>query len=388
MIRDQLLAILNAETDTVFLLDQIRQAAGRHGHRVYPVLLGILTSLELGEQEAQAHWQGIVGNWQELRTRQGRDISLQTALCDYLSSHRRLPRVPKIIDAQTYEETLQNAYFDKLTGLHNRRYIDTVLERELALAKRHGNELSLLFFDIDNFKEINDNHGHGVGDLYLQLVADIIRTTKRTEDIACRYGGEEMLLILPNSSDQEALSLGLRVLTRVEHTPLDHLGLHISTTISAGLATYPRHGETAAELLESCDAALYRAKGAGKNTILSSSNDKRRCLRVGLPIPIMIRGFGFDNDRAIAAQGLDISLGGFRFQTDARLEKGSRIEVLVPLLEQKPLLLIGEVVRVENSPQGSEIGAELCFRRMDKLCQRVISALIAGLAGDSNPRSG
>lgn len=377
MIRNQLLAILDTLTDTPTLLEQIRQMAENHGRPVYTELLGILTSLDLGEHEALFHWQGIVANWRELQARQGREIGLPTAICDYFGSRRRLLKIPKIIDSQVFEETVRNAFFDKLTGLHNRRYIDAVLERELALAKRHGSELSLLFFDIDNFKEINDTYGHGIGDLYLQLVADIISSAKRKEDIACRYGGEEMMLILPNSSGQEALALGRRVLNRVEQASLDHMGHRISTTISAGLASCPRHGETAAELLESCDAALYRAKGAGKNTIATISSDQRRCFRVGLSLPILVRGLGFQSDQAIAAQGLDISLGGFRFQTDANLEKGCRIEVLIPLLEEEPLLLIGEVVRVIESPQGSEVGAELCFKRMDKLCQRAISMLIA-----------
>lgn len=386
--RNELLAILDTGLDTSTLLEQIQRLADRQGRYVYAELLGILTSLDLGEHEALVHWQAVVANWRELEAKQGRAIGLATAICDHFGSSQRLLKIPKIVDSQVYEETLREAYFDKLTGLHNRRYIDGILERELALAKRHGNELSLLFFDIDNFKEINDTHGHAVGDLYLQLVADVISSTKRKEDIACRYGGEELLLILPSTGGGEALMLGRRVLAGVEHTPLDHQSNRVSTTLSAGLATYPGNGETAAELLEGCDAALYRAKGAGKNTIATSGSDQRRCLRVGLSLPILVRGLGFEGDQAITAQGLDISLGGFRFQTDASLDKGARIEVLIPLLEEEPLLLIGEVVRLIESPQGSEVGAEHCFKRMDKLSQRAISLLIAERTGEANPPLG
>jgi len=375
-IRDQLLAILDSGRDAESLPDQVQQLVERHGAQVYPVLLEVLTALVLEEQDASTHWQGIVDNWLELQAKLGRDISLQTSVCDYFSSIHGPLKAPRVIDTQSYEATVQYAYFDKLTGLYNRRYIDEVLERELALSKRHGSELSLLFFDIDNFKEINDTHGHQVGDLYLQLVADIICNAKRMEDIAGRFGGEEMMLILPRTSGQEALSLGRRILKRVENAALKHLGRRITTTISAGLATYPRFGETAEELLQSCDAALYRAKGAGKNTISFATIDKRRSLRVGLSLPIKIRSFGFNGSRPIAAFGQDISLGGFRFQTEERLEMGSCIEVLFQLPEQDSLMLIGEVVRVEDSPRGSNVGAELCFKRMDKLCQRAISTYI------------
>ncbi|MBU0500784.1 MAG: diguanylate cyclase [Gammaproteobacteria bacterium] len=389
-IRDHLLAILNAEEDTGSRIHRLQQAAKRYGARLFPELLGILTSLELEEQEALRHWEGIVGAWQGLEQQLGRDISLQTAVCDYFSTNSGPLKAPKIIDTGLYETTMQNAYLDKLTGLYNRRFIDEVMGRELALAKRHASELSLLFFDIDNFKEINDTYGHGVGDLYLQLVADIISNTKRMEDIACRYGGEEMLLILPSASGQDALNLGRRILKRVEKAALNYLGHRISTTISAGLATYPRYGETADELLQSCDAALYRAKGSGKNTIAYATIDKRRGLRVDVSLPVMVRRFGFDGEQDISAFGQDISLSGFSFQTDTRLPMGSFVEVLFPLPEQDALTLIGEIVRVDDSIprsvkgasmhhpsfQGLDVGAELCFKRMDKLCQRAITSYI------------
>lgn len=379
-IRDLLLSILNSETDTGTIIHRVQQMAERHGARVFPELLGILTSLELEEQAALAHWQGIVGVWQKLEQQLGRDISLQTAVCDFFSANPGPLKSPKIIDTALYETTVQNAYLDKLTGLYNRRYIDEVMGRELALAKRHASELSLLFFDIDNFKDINDTYGHGVGDLYLQLVADIICNTKRLEDIACRYGGEEMLLILPSTSGQDALSLGRRILKRVEKAALSYLGHRISTTVSAGLATYPRFGETADELLQSCDAALYRAKGSGKNTIAYATLDKRRGLRVDVSMPIMVKSFGFDGEREISAFGQDISLSGFSFQTDTRLTMGSFIEVLFPLPEHEALTLVGEIVRVNDSDHGLDVGAELCFRRMDKQCQRAISSFIAEYA--------
>jgi len=274
--------------------------------------------------------------------------------------------------------TVLNTYIDKLTGLFNRRYSDEILVQEIALANRHKQDFSLIFFDIDHFKEINDAYGHDAGDLFLQKIADIITENKRIEDIACRFGGEELLLFLRDTDASQALVLGSRILKQVSDFVLDYKGKRISTTISGGLATYPLHGETADELLKSGDTALYQAKGAGRNTISFSSIDKRRCLRVGLSVPIMMKEFSFSNEKAIEAQAQDISLGGFSFQTDSELQKGMKIQVEFQMPERKPLLLLADIVRIEKTTQGdNNVGAALCFKQMDKSCQNTISTYVA-----------
>lgn len=377
-VKDELLAILDSGNDTGALIDQVQQAVRHYGTPVYPELLGILTSLELEKLEAFAHWRRIVENWRDLEDKLGRDVSLQTAACDYFSSLQGALKAPRVND-HIYEKSVRDAYLDKLTGLYNRQYSDEILARELALAKRHSHELSLLLLDIDDFKGINGGFGRGVGDLYLQLVSGIIHNSKRVEDIACRYGGEEILLILPNTGGQEAMTLGRRILGRVENATLNYLGKPVVATLSAGLATYPRYGETAAELLQSCDTALRRAKGNGKNALAAAEADKRHCPRVSISQPIRVRSFGrINGNEAISALCRDISLGGFSFRSDTRLEKGSLVEVQFPLPHQDPVTLIGEVVRVDDAPHGTEVGAELCFKRMDKSCQRAISNYIAG----------
>lgn len=374
-----LIEILTQTDDTHVVIDLFQNMVDKQGTHVYSQILNTLTSLELNEQDAKKHWEQIVRNWQDLSEQLGRKIGLQTAVCDYFTSIHNTLKSPKIIDIRLYEKTVLNTYVDNLTGLYNRRYADEILNLEVAYAKRHNLDLSLLFFDIDNFKDVNDTFGHDAGDLFLHRVADIINKTKRVEDIACRFGGEEMLLILRETDGISALIIGQRILKKVADLKLEYQDQTISTTISAGLASYPLHGETSRELLISADAALYQAKGAGKNAITCSSIDKRRSLRVDLSVPIMMKEFSFTDENKMQVNANNISLGGFSFQTNSQLQLGMKIQVELLMPEQKPLQLIANIVRIDEISQGnSNIGAELCFKQMNKSCHNTIAAYVSG----------
>ena len=156
---------------------------------------------------------------------------------------------------------------DDLTGLYNRRFLDDALERELARAGRSGSRLSVLMFDVDFFKRFNDEHGHDQGDRVLQAIAASTRATLRGSDLACRYGGEEFLVILPETDAGEAALVAERLRGAVAETDVDGL----TVTISVGVATWPsariRDGDT---LVSSADAALYAAKNAGRNQVMAA----------------------------------------------------------------------------------------------------------------------
>jgi len=379
MLRKHLVDILTQNDDTQTLINLFQNVIDEKGSDVYGQILNILTSLELDKQEAKKHWEEIILNWQMLSKQLERRVGLQTAVCDYFSSIHGTLKSPKIIDIRLYEMTVMNSYIDKLTGLYNRRYSDEILEQEIAHAKRHNQDFTLIFFDIDHFKDINDTYGHDAGDLFLRKVADIITDNKRVEDIACRFGGEEVLLFLRDTGGHDALVIGNRILKQVENLILNYNGQSISTTISGGMATYPLHGESVDELLKSGDTALYRAKGAGRNTILFSNIDKRRCLRVNLSVPIMIKEFNFTNQQPIQADAQDISLGGFCFHTDSQLQQGMKIQVELQMPEQKSMMLLADIVRVEKISNGiNKVGASLCFKQMDKSCQNTISTYVSG----------
>ncbi len=159
------------------------------------------------------------------------------------------------------------AISDGLTGLFNRRHIFELLDREIKTARRYGRELSVIMVDIDDFKRVNDERGHRSGDAAIAEVARTMRTLLRSSDIAGRYGGEEFLVILPETPLEGALMLAERIRAAViGATPLAAMG--ISLTVSCGIASLGGATE-AMDLVERADTMLQAAKEQGKNRVLS-----------------------------------------------------------------------------------------------------------------------
>jgi len=167
-------------------------------------------------------------------------------------------------------ETLRRqSIHDPLTGLHNRRYLQEVMQRELARTERKKTMLAVIILDVDHFKRFNDTYGHEAGDAVLRSLAQLIERQIRGSDIACRYGGEEFILVLPEASLSIARQRGelLREAARGMHVALSGQTLGV-VSISLGLALFPLHGRTPEELIQAADAALYRAKQAGRNCLM------------------------------------------------------------------------------------------------------------------------
>lgn len=170
----------------------------------------------------------------------------------------------------TLRETLcGQAIRDPLTGLYNRRYMEESLGRELRRAERSGEPVSLIMFDVDHFKNFNDTYGHEAGDLVLSELGGLVQEISRSEDVACRYGGEEFLLILPSAGLDIASQRAETIRRRVEdQLRLIWEGRRLpKVTISLGVASYPAHGRTADEVVSAADQALYRAKEGGRNRV-------------------------------------------------------------------------------------------------------------------------
>jgi len=167
-------------------------------------------------------------------------------------------------------ETLRmQAVRDSLTGLYNRRHMEHALEREVLRAARNRRTVGLIMLDLDHFKRVNDSHGHEVGDLLLRSVGEFLQANVRAEDIACRYGGEEFVVMLPEAtlamtrSRAEQLWKGIQGLTvNVRGALLRPL------TTSVGVAAFPEHGRSLAELMRAADTALYAAKGQGRDRVV------------------------------------------------------------------------------------------------------------------------
>ena len=179
-------------------------------------------------------------------------------------ANRKLER--QIAINKTLQEMLvEQATHDVLTGLYNRRFMDDVLQREILRADREGSLVSVLLLDIDHFKRFNDRYGHDVGDDVLVALGELLREMFRESDIACRYGGEEFVVILPEANAEDAC---LRAeLLRDNFSRLAVGKRMLSATLSGGVAMYPSHGASADELIRAADIALYMAKEAGRNCI-------------------------------------------------------------------------------------------------------------------------
>jgi diguanylate cyclase (GGDEF)-like protein/PAS domain S-box-containing protein len=160
------------------------------------------------------------------------------------------------------------AVHDSLTGLYNRRYLERALEREVLRATRNGRTVGVIMLDLDHFKTFNDSYGHSAGDALLRVLGDYLVTHVRTEDIACRYGGEEFVVILPEASLEMSR-------TRAQELWKGVQGLHVNfqgellrgVTASLGVAAFPAQGKTASELLRAADAAMYAAKRQGRDRV-------------------------------------------------------------------------------------------------------------------------
>ena len=174
------------------------------------------------------------------------------------------------------DKLLQVSTTDELTGLHNRKYLHERLEQEISRAKRYGTKLSCLLFDLDFFKVVNDIYGYDWGDVLLRSIADKLKQLIRKEDILTRYGDEEFLLILPNTSEENAYLFAERFrrdIEKMEFIPAGEEERH-PITISGGISTYPcleNVDEDVNTIIRYAEHALYNAKKRGKNKIVQFS---------------------------------------------------------------------------------------------------------------------
>jgi diguanylate cyclase (GGDEF)-like protein/PAS domain S-box-containing protein len=164
-------------------------------------------------------------------------------------------------------ELREQAIRDPLTGLYNRRYLYETMGRELARARREKYPISFMMMDIDHFKQFNDTYGHDAGDLVLVALAELLRTHTRQGDIACRYGGEEFLVIMPQVGEADARRRAEEIRHSFHTTEVDYGGIRLSTAISIGVAFYPRDGGDSDAVIKAADTAMYMAKQAGRNCV-------------------------------------------------------------------------------------------------------------------------
>jgi len=170
-------------------------------------------------------------------------------------------------NARVYGAVEQMAVTDGLTGLYNRRYFQEALERELSRADRGGGHLALLLLDIDHFKLLNDTYGHAMGDAVLKKMATVLHETLRKGDVLARFGGEEFVVLLPQSTYEGAQEFAQRVWKAVGSARIHPGGRGHRVTVSVGWALLPDDADNAGALIEAADRALYHAKESGRDRV-------------------------------------------------------------------------------------------------------------------------
>nr|MBI3613343.1 GGDEF domain-containing protein [Nitrospirota bacterium] len=222
----------------------------------------------------------LLVQWSKAETHDGRVHIVETIL-DITETKRQFTRI-ELLNRQLEQNVLQLRELsirDGLTGLYNHSYFRDSLARMAAQALRTNHPLSLLFLDLDNFKTINDSHGHGIGDQVLRGIGRLLnnqlpsagdRAIGRTSDLPARYGGEEFAVILPDTSLEGALVLAEQLRQRVaaltsQPEEQNLASLHVAVSCSIGIACLPEHGTTTGDLIDAADRALYAAKAGGKN---------------------------------------------------------------------------------------------------------------------------
>jgi diguanylate cyclase (GGDEF)-like protein/PAS domain S-box-containing protein len=176
----------------------------------------------------------------------------------------------QLIEIGTLQSKLRaQAVRDPLTNLFNRRYLDETLDRELARSAREGYPVCVIMMDIDHFKQVNDTYGHEAGDQILKSLATTLITQNRRGDFACRYGGEEFVIVMPNIQVETAYQRAEYFRTCLGSLNVQYGSFNLTTTLSIGIACYPSNGEDRESVLRAADRALYGAKKAGRNQVFT-----------------------------------------------------------------------------------------------------------------------
>lgn len=260
-----------------------RESIGKDGVQLYPELKTMILNAQEAGHEHRAEVQGRINPSRhfdltitQLPKNKGKTTGYLIIFRDitgHWQTERDLRNANEQLGTRLQEITIledelrEQAIRDPLTGVYNRRFLDETLSNELARAKENDNTLCLIMLDLDHFKDINDFYGHKAGDIMLKGLADKIKHITRGGDLACRYGGDEFIIILPNIPLETAHQRAEQVRQSFENFNASFKNQIISTTASLGVAVYPLHGLTADRLLRSADKALYASKAAGRNRV-------------------------------------------------------------------------------------------------------------------------
>jgi diguanylate cyclase (GGDEF)-like protein len=362
------------------LAGQVDRLVEKFGDDVYPRLIFTTAHLEFTKRTAKKHWRQILDHWAGMQKHLKRDLDFRVALLDYFIHINKRIKNPKIIEIKIFQKTQQETFVDELTQLYNYRYFTRSLDVEVVRSKRYKAPMSLVIFDVDDFKHYNDFNGHLEGNRALKKLAQIIKKCVRDVDIPARYGGEEFALILPETTKEGAYVISERIrqsvarskFARGEKQPLKRF------SVSGGVATLNVDATGGTGLITKADQALYRAKSRGKNQIALYEEERRDSDRVG--VSIMGRLQVASNPVEIF-EVRNISESGFLFHFHKAIPMGTLLDLSLQLPGRKtPILCKAKVKRVEELKKNRkyEFGVRLTQigQREEKALKRLVQSIV------------
>ena len=333
------------------LVAALQELEEREGPVVFVELLYLLTDIRFEPDEARKHWDAVILHRQELEEAVGYEMDLSVALVSYFV--RMTPRMkhPKVIELKLFEETRASAYKDELTGLHNFRFFQEFLRWEVKRCERSGGEFSIAMGDLDNFKYYNDRFGHDAGNDALKAVGEALQEAGRDQDVAVRYGGEEFVLIMPETSKEDAGVVADRVCRAIAELELSPSPSKNGVTMSLGVASYPVDAVAPEALIRCADRAMYTAKAKGKNQTQLYGANRRALRRVRVELKGEIRVL---NDTGVPFSTLNISERGLSLKAKEPLELNSMVEFVLDVPgRSEGIKAYGRVVRVYDKVDGA-----------------------------------
>jgi diguanylate cyclase (GGDEF)-like protein len=262
-------------------LDSVTRESGIGAHTA---LLLVLTRQTFEEDEARRHWEGILAQRSRMAQALGRGVGLRVALLDHFINMNRRAAEPAHIEVRLAEALDAAAGRDLLTGLVDDRGFRLALQRETRRARRYGQSVAVVLFDLDAFAAVNAAVGGLVADRLIRDAAVLLHNKIRDIDVAARPGEDELALVLPQTDRNGAILVAERFRREVEQhfAHRDAAGKRVPLTVSAGVAAFPEDAAAADALLERAAQALYQAKAGGKNTVRTYIPERRRFLRIDL----------------------------------------------------------------------------------------------------------
>ena len=229
----------------------------------FSLILLTLTHKSFDEDEAKEMFEAILNHKQKLNDTLQRDVGISVATLDYLHNIKKILLSPIVIEESIANSLVDSTAKDGLTNLYTRDVLNIFLEKEISTAKRKKSYVSFAMIDIDDFKYVNDTYGHQKGDEVLKTIGNVLNQNIREMDLAARYVGEELSVVMPNTKAEEAYEIANRI--RKEIQSLDFNNFKITVSIGISQSTRTCSSKT---LISLADKALYKAKENGKNQVI------------------------------------------------------------------------------------------------------------------------